>query len=78
MKFTTAKAKVAALMNTLAAVQIFLGVVATTVGDDRIDLVEVSPLVTGIITLGITVYAVWKTENKSVPVPSGAIGRTRL
>ncbi len=62
-----AKAVVAALGNTLAAVQIFLGVVTVATSDDAIGVGDVAPLVTGGLTLCVTVYAVWKTRNPVVP-----------
>lgn len=76
MKFTAAKAKVAAVLNTLAAIQIYLGVVATALGDDEIGFEEITPLVTGAITLGVAVYGVWKTKNE--PIQNGTSYRTQV
>lgn len=59
-----AKAVVAAVGNSLAALQIFLGVVTVATSDSAIDVVDVAPLITGAVTLGATVYAVWKTVNE--------------
>ncbi len=61
-----AKAVVAALGNILAAAQMFLGVVTVAASDDAIDVLDVAPLVTGAVTLVVTVYAVWKTRNEVV------------
>lgn len=64
-----AKAVMAALWNTIAAIQIFLGVVLTATDDGAVDITDVAPLVTGGLTLGVTVYAVWKTRNDLVSAP---------
>lgn len=61
------KAVMAALWNTLGALQIFLGVVLTAMDDGAVDVIDVAPLVTGAMTLYVTVYAVWKTRNDPVP-----------
>lgn len=65
-----AKAVMAALWNSIAAAQIFLGVVLTATDDGAVDLTDVAPLVTGGISLCVTVYAVWKTRNDVVPTTS--------
>ncbi len=61
-----AKAVAAALWNTLAALQIFLGVVMVATDDGALDVTDVAPLITGAATLYGTVYAVWKTRNDLV------------
>lgn len=61
---STAKAKVAAIGNTLAAVMIFIGVLAAAMGDDAITAEEITPLVVGFVTLATTVYAVWRVPNR--------------
>ena len=62
------KAVMAALWNILAAAQIFLGVVLTATDDGAVDVTDVAPLVTGGLTLVVTVVAVWKTRNDPVSV----------
>jgi len=59
-----AKAVVAALGNSFAAAQMFLGVVTVATSDDAVTLLDVAPLVTGFVTLWVTVYGVWKTVNE--------------
>lgn len=60
------KAIVAALWNTAAALQIFLGVILTATDDGAVDVMDVAPLLTGALTLAYTVRAVWKTRNDPV------------
>jgi len=57
------KAVFAAIGNTLGALQMFLGVITVASSDDAIDVSDVAPIVTGGLTLAVTVYAVWKTRN---------------
>ena len=68
MEFTPAKAWVAALGNTLAAIQIFLGIVLLSLEDDAVTVEEVAPLVTGFLTMAVTVWGVWKKRNEPKPV----------
>jgi len=66
MKFTAAKAKVAAIGATLTALLVALGPLQTALEDDRLDLGEVTTVGGALVTLGATVYGVWRTTNKPV------------
>jgi hypothetical protein len=75
LTFTAAKAKVAAVWATLAAIQVFLGLVMTVLDDDKVGADEVTPLITGIISMGIGVWRVWATPNDLVRNDSGSSSR---
>lgn len=68
MTWTTAKMKAAALWNSIAAVQIFIGVLLTVLEDDAVGPEEVAPIVTGLITMAVTVWRVWKVPNEQKTV----------
>lgn len=63
INWTTAKMKAAALWNTLAAIQIFIGIVLVALEDGAVGAEEVAPIVTGLLTMAVTVYRVWKVPN---------------
>lgn len=67
MKFTKAKMWVAAVGNTLTAVQVAIAVLAGVLSDDTVGVDEVSPLITAAVTLGVTVWGVWRITNEPVP-----------
>lgn len=63
LTFTTAKAKVAAVWSTLAALQVFLGALLVVLEDNQVGAEEITPLITGALTMGVTVWRVWATPN---------------
>lgn len=65
----TAKAVVAAIGSTLTALMAALTTVTFVLDDDAVDLNEISSLVTAALTLGVTIWAVWRVPNAGyVPV----------
>lgn len=65
-KTTNAKAWVAAFGATLTALTTALAAVSLALSDDTVDLAEVAGLVTAALTLGATIYGVWRTPNRVV------------
>lgn len=63
------KAIVAAVGATLTALTTWLAAVAVAVGDDAIDMQEVGALLLATITLGSTIYGVWRVPNNRKPNP---------
>jgi hypothetical protein len=59
MKFSSAKA-------TVAAAGTFITVLATAFSDDVFGGEDYSNIGAGLITLALTVYAVWRTPNKPI------------
>lgn len=63
---TAAKAVAAAIGATLTAATTALAAVTLALSDDKIDFAEYGSLATAALTLGATVYAVWRTPNRPV------------
>ncbi len=63
-KTTAAKAWVAAVGTTLTALTTALAAVSLALSDDALNMNEVSAIITAALTAGLTVYGVWRTENK--------------
>lgn len=62
---TAAKTVAAAIGATLTAATTALAAVTLALSDDKIDFAEYGTLTTAALTLGATIYAVWRTPNKS-------------
>jgi hypothetical protein len=60
------KAIVAGLGATLTALTTALATVSLAVGDDAIDASEVGSLASAIVSLIVTIGAVWRVPNKPV------------
>lgn len=69
ISYTAAKAWAAAIGGVLTAATTALATVQLVLSDDKVDLAEISTLITAVAVFGSTVYAVWKTENKPKGVP---------
>jgi len=73
------KAIVAGVGTTITALVTMWATVNVAVGDDVVDAGEVGSIVTALITLGLTVYAVWRVPNAPVePVETTARHRTSM
>lgn len=66
MTFTKAKAVAAAIGATLTAAMAAVATAVTVLDDGALDFTEYGLIATAVATLGGTVYAVWRTENKAV------------
>lgn len=69
-KTTSAKAIIAGIGNTLAAIVTAITVLNVALGDDKIDAGEVTGLVTAVLVMVTTIYAVWRVPNKDIPPQS--------
>lgn len=61
---TTAKAKVAAIGSTLAALVTFTTVLSTSLADNHLDASDYGTLSTAAVIAVGTIYGVWRTPNK--------------
>ena len=69
---TKAKMWAAAIGTTCTAIATALTAVQLVLGDGKIEVGEITTLATTALTLIGTVYAVWKTPNKSIEeTPNG-------
>lgn len=59
----TAKAIVAGIGTTLTAVMTAITTVSFVLSDDAVDLNEIGTLATAAVTLGLTIWAVWRVPN---------------
>lgn len=66
MKFTTHKAWMAAIGSTITALSTFWASASLVLSDDQVDLNEYGSLATAVASLVVTVYAVWKVQNKPI------------
>lgn len=73
--FSKAKMYVAAVGTTLTAVTTALAVVSVAIGDDAVSMEEVSSIVTALLTMGLTVWGVWKVPNRPIPEPTQTSAR---
>lgn len=71
MTFTKAKAVAAAIGATLTAAMAAVATAVTVLDDGALDFTEYGLIATAVATLGGTVYAVWRTENKAVKDANG-------
>lgn len=71
----TAKAVVAAIGSTLTALTSALATVTLVLDDDAVDLNEISSLITAVVVLGATVWAVWRVPNEGY-VQVGELDKT--
>lgn len=69
---TSAKAIIAGIGNTLAAIVTAITVLNVALGDDKIDAGEVTGLVTAVVVMVSTIYAVWRVPNRDIP-PQGTV-----
>lgn len=77
MNFTKAKMWAAAVGATLTALMTALATAQVALDDGALDLGDVGLITTAVVTLGSTVYAVWKMENKPVPTQNDTSQVTR-
>lgn len=63
-QFTAAKTVAAAIGSTLTALTTALAAVTLALSDDKLDFAEYGSLTTAAVTLGATIYAVWRTPNR--------------
>lgn len=66
MKTKPTKAWVGAVGSTLTALTTFWASTAVFLSDDAVDFNEIGSLVSLGLSLGGTVYGIWRTENKPV------------
>lgn len=64
-QMTAAKTVAAAVGATLTALTTALAAVQFALSDDKIDFAEYGTLTTAALTLGATIYAVWRTPNRA-------------
>ncbi len=67
LKVTNAKAIMAAVGGTLTALTTALATAQVVLADDAVDLGEVSTVLLALVTLGTTVYGVWKAPYLAAP-----------
>lgn len=72
VKVTAAKAWVAAAGSTLTALTTALATASVVLDDDAVDMGEIVPITTAVVTLAATIYGVWKARNK--PIDAGQTG----
>lgn len=60
------KAIFAAVGTTITALTTMWATVSVATGDDVVDVGEVGSITTALITLGLTVWAVWRVPNRPV------------
>lgn len=73
--FTKAKMYVAAVGTTLTAVTTALAVVSVAIGDDAVSIEEISGITTALLTMGLTVWGVWRVPNQPIPEPTQSSAR---
>jgi hypothetical protein len=66
----TAKAVVAAIGSTLTALSTAAATASVVLGDDKIDLGEISTITTAVVSLVATIYAVWRVPNQPAAEPA--------
>jgi hypothetical protein len=66
MVFTKAKTYAAAIGATLTALMTALATAQSVLDNGALDAGEYGLITTAVVTLGGTVYAVWRTPNKPV------------
>lgn len=62
----TAKAVVAAIGATVTALTTALTTVTFVLSDDAVDVGEIGSLATALVSLGLTVWAVWRVPNEGM------------
>lgn len=58
-----AKAVVAGIGSTLTALMTMLTTISFVLDDDAVDVNEIGSLATAVVTLGLTIWAVWRVPN---------------